>query len=32
LKQWIGLNQQTLLAYWEGEMDTLDALQALVKI
>jgi hypothetical protein len=32
LQEWIVLNRETLIAYWEGEMDTLDAVAALVKL
>lgn len=32
LKQWIEANRETLIAYWEGEIDTQDALEALVKL
>ena len=32
LRQWIERNRQTLIAYWEGEIDTQDALEALVKL
>lgn len=32
LRTWIGLNRQALTAYWNGEIDTQDALEALVKI
>lgn len=32
LRAWVEANRDTLLAYWEGEMDTLDAMNALVKV
>jgi hypothetical protein len=32
LKAWIELNRSTLIAYWEGDIDTQDALEALVKV
>lgn len=32
LKAWIELNRATLLSYWEGEIDTQDALEALTKV
>jgi len=32
LKRWIELNRQTLVSYWDGEIDTQDALEALAKI
>jgi hypothetical protein len=32
LCEWIELNRSTLIAYWEGEIDTQDALEALVKV
>jgi hypothetical protein len=32
LKRWIELNRQTLIAYWEGDIDTQDALEALRKV
>ena len=32
LKAWIEKNQQTLVSYWEGEIDTLDAIGSLVKL
>jgi hypothetical protein len=32
LRTWIGLNRETLIAYWEGEIDTQDALEALAKV
>ena len=32
LKIWIERNQQTLVSYWEGKIDTVDALKALVKL
>lgn len=32
LQKWIERNRTTLLAYWESEIDTLDALNALVKL
>ena len=32
LEAWIKLNQATLLAYWEGDIDTQDALEALTKV
>jgi len=32
LKAWIELNRSTLLAYWEGEIDTQDALESLVRV
>jgi hypothetical protein len=32
LKAWIDLNRATLVSYWEGDIDTQDALEALVKI
>jgi len=32
LKTWIELNRDTLISYWEGEIDTQDALEALVKV
>ena len=32
LRQWIERNRATLIAYWEGEIDTQDALEALVKL
>lgn len=32
LKAWIELNRATLVAYWEGEIDTQDALLNLVRL
>jgi hypothetical protein len=32
LQRWIERNRQTLIAYWEGEIDAQDALEALVKL
>lgn len=32
LKAWIEQNRDTLISYWEGEIDTQDALAALKKI
>jgi hypothetical protein len=32
LRGWIELNRSTLISYWEGEIDTQDALEALVKV
>ena len=32
LKAWIELNRATLLSYWEGDIDTQDALEVLVKV
>ena len=32
LKGWIELNRDTLVSYWEGEIDTQDALEALTKV
>ena len=32
LQDWIERNRETLIAYWEGEIDTQDALEALVKL
>jgi hypothetical protein len=32
LKQWIELNRATLLSYWDGDIDTQDALDALAKV
>ena len=32
LKVWIELNRETLIAYWEGEIHTQDALEALQKV
>ena len=32
LRQWIERNRATLIAYWEGDIDTQDALEALVKL
>lgn len=32
LKAWIELNQATLIAYWEGTIDTQDALNALIRL
>jgi hypothetical protein len=32
LRAWIEQNRETLLAYWEGDIDTQDALDALVKV
>jgi len=32
LKSWIELNRDTLVSYWEAEIDTQDALEALVKV
>jgi hypothetical protein len=32
LKTWIELNRATLVAYWEGEVDTQDALNTLVRL
>ena len=32
LTRWIELNRETLIAYWHGEIDTLDALAALEKV
>jgi hypothetical protein len=32
LKAWVELNRATLISYWESEIDTLDALEALIKV
>lgn len=32
LKAWIELNRATLLSYWEGDIDTQDALESLTKV
>jgi hypothetical protein len=32
LTEWIELNRSTLIAYWENEIDTQDAIAALVKL
>jgi hypothetical protein len=32
LQEWIELNRETLIAYWESEIDTQDAIAALVKL
>lgn len=32
LYRWIELNKETLIAYWYGEIDTQDALEALKKL
>jgi len=32
LKAWVEKNEQTLLSYWEGDIDTQDALDALTKL
>jgi hypothetical protein len=32
LRAWIELNRATLVSYWEGDIDTQDALEALVKV
>jgi hypothetical protein len=32
LKAWIELNRATLISYWEGDIDTQDALDALAKV
>jgi hypothetical protein len=32
LKAWIELNRAVLVSYWEGDIDTQDALEALVKL
>lgn len=32
LLRWIILNRETLIKYWEGDIDTQDALEKLVKI
>ncbi len=32
LQAWIELNRATLISYWEGQIDTQDALEALVKV
>ena len=32
LKAWVELNRATLISYWEGDIDTLDAMEALVKV
>lgn len=32
LKTWIELNRTTLIAYWDGEIDTQDAMSALIKL
>ena len=32
LREWIERNYRTLMDYWEGEIDTKDALEALVKL
>jgi hypothetical protein len=32
LRDWVSLNRQTLISYWEGEIDTVEAMAALVKL
>src|SRR5215471_19633850 len=32
LTAWIALNQATLVSYWDGDIDTQDALERLVKV
>ena len=32
LTAWIELNRATLIAYWDGDIDTQDALETLVKV
>lgn len=32
LTRWIELNRATLVAYWDGDIDTVDALQALARV
>jgi hypothetical protein len=32
LTKWIEANRKTLITYWQGEIDTLDAIKALTKI
>jgi len=32
LREWIEANRATLIAYWESEIDTPDAMAALVKV
>lgn len=32
VQRWISLNEAALLAYWDGEIDTADLLQALKKV
>jgi hypothetical protein len=32
LKAWIELNRATLISYWDGDIDTQDALDALVRV
>jgi hypothetical protein len=32
LRNWIELNRATLISYWEGDIDTLDALDALTAL
>jgi hypothetical protein len=32
LKAWIELNRATLISYWDGDIDTQDALEALAKV
>lgn len=32
LRQWIALNHAVILRYWEGQIDTIDAIQALKSI
>jgi hypothetical protein len=32
LQTWIQRNRETLISYWEGEIDTQDALEALAKV
>jgi len=32
LREWIEKNRATLVSYWEGDIDTQDALEALTKV
>jgi hypothetical protein len=32
LKAWIELNRATLISYWDGDIDTQDALDALIRV
>jgi hypothetical protein len=32
LRQWIELNEAVILRYWEGEIDTIDAMKAIVPL
>jgi hypothetical protein len=32
LTEWIGLNREMLLQYWNGDIDTVDAVSAIQKV